>query len=103
MRASVDGQFVESSEAAGLTEALPRVGLSGEFYTFTLFAGDALAPGEEKILLEFALDGNDAEVGARLQAALRRVGLEVVYESMYGDRFVLGKLLSGEPAKHITR
>jgi hypothetical protein len=99
MRTWVDGQVVSSTEAAGLVDALPKAGLSGEFYAFTFFEGDALSPGEEKVLIEFGVDGEGAEAGQKLRAALARVGLMIEYESMYGDRHAVTKSLTGEPLK----
>lgn len=71
------------------------MGLGGEFYAFTFFDGDVLSPGEEKVLIEFAIDEEGTETGEKLRSALARVGMTIQYESMYGNRYVTARSLVG--------
>jgi len=97
MRAWIDGQPVSSPQTAGLVEALRTAGLGGEFYAFNFWEGDALSPGEEKILIQATIDEDGVKTTEELRVALARVGMTIQYETMYGDRHVFAKSLVGRP------
>jgi len=71
----------------GLSEALPKIGLAGTLYSYTLTADDALSAGEQAVIISLAL-ANHPQARA-LRESLTRLVFTISYESMYGDKFVL--------------
>ena len=87
----LDGVPVSGVEAAGLSEALPRIGLVGGFYAYTPATDDALSAGEQMVILSFAVPDHDPKEMGALRASLARIAFRIHYESMYGDTFVLNR------------
>ena len=91
----LDGVTVLGVEAAGLSEALPKIGLVGTYYAYTPLSNDALSVGGQELLLSFDVPASQFGERQQIVASLSRITFEIQYESMYGDKFSLNTTAIG--------
>lgn len=92
----MDGVPVPRGEAAGLGEALPRIGLVGTYYAYTPSGDDALSIGAHVLLLSFDIQAAQFEERRKIVASLSRIMFKIRYESIYGDKFCLSTTAIGD-------
>jgi hypothetical protein len=99
----VDGVALSGIGHQQLEEALQRIGLTGKFTVYAPYPDDALSAGENAVLLSIPPTSPPRERHA-LRGSLSRVVFRIIYQSMYGNRFVLKRsgLGLGDGAEQIV-
>ena len=90
VRIMLDGQPVKDGPNGVLHEALKELGLAASQeldIKFPLTLQEAVPPGEQILLWGVDKEKYTKDVGIRLQSAFNRISIEIVYKSLYEERF----------------
>jgi hypothetical protein len=92
-----DGELIQPDSRGQFAPVIERVGLHGVSFRYAPCAGDAFAPGESQDLIRLNLDGDPEARWVSLRGQLRRVAIEIEYQSIYGERYSLKSSAMGTP------
>jgi len=95
-----DGDLIPPDARGQMAPVIERIGLQRVSFRYAPCAGDAFPAGEAYDLIRFTLDEAGVDWTQAMER-LRRVHIEIEYESIYGDVYALKATGIGTPVGEV--